>query len=451
MARTVSGIVTRDSSTIVSWHADTAVVLEPMHIEVDGVHIIVDAAFPNRVIDVATDQETRFNRAAARVFRETDFIRRLTVAEDGEQIEAPTLSEPVTRLATVRAVDRIHLGDLDEAALLLDHAFAHRQFGSFQPTLRYYVLGATAAERLVDEINSGDHSPATARMLSDVIGACPPDALDVPTRDRLIDTLRTHLLADDIGWEAGLSRLIGHEELATSLGDMSTVTGQLNDLRPFPARALRFTGPDDPDLEITATDGSISVRARLRDEVIPESQEIQETMAVAADSSTGEILAVAPCSTADGHISAELYPGTSDPSGLRFALISADTPLESVRLDPLGTTLTRIDRHCRYAWSLHREAGAILAGAGAISDESALTRIQQNSNRVRHERDEVIAIIRGLTRQLTRRTRNTPDAESVARHVGAVDSFIATLDAPVVTDGPQGPTLAELFAVGNAW
>ena len=298
-------------------------------------------------------------------------------------------------------------------------------------------------------IDSDDHAPATVHMLSGIIDSCPPAALDPPTRDHLADTLRAHLLADDIGWQTGLSRLINHETPATSLGDIATVTGQLNDLRPFPARALRFTGPDDPDLEITATDGAISVRARLRDEVIPESGEIHETMAVAADSLTGEILSVAPCSTADGHISAELYPGTSDPSGLRFALISADTALESVRLDPLGITLTRIDRHCRYAWSLHREAGAILAGADATTDEPSLTRIQQNANRVRHERDEVIATIRGLIRQLARRMRRAPDAESIASYVEAVHLFAASLDAPPTTDGPQGPTLAELLAVGN--
>ncbi|HMS75895.1 hypothetical protein [Gordonia sp. (in: high G+C Gram-positive bacteria)] len=447
MTGSLSGIVTRDSSTLVSWHADTAIVLEPVHIEIGGVGVVIDAAFPDVVIDVIVD--STIVRSTRALFTEVDFTQRLSAAPDGARIDGPTLAESFARLATVRAVDRIHLGDLDEAALLLDQAFAHRKLGSFEPALRYYVLGATAAERLVDEIDNGDHSPATVRMLSSIIDSCPPDALDTPSRDRLAGILRTHLLADDIGWQTGLSRLIGQDELATSLGDFSTVTGQLNDLRPFPARALRFTGPDAPDLEITTTDGSISVRARLRDEVIPESQEIQETMAVAADSSTGEILAVAPCSASGGQISAELYPGTSDPSGLRFALISADTPLESIRLDPLGIAMTRIDRHCRYAWSLHREAGAILAGAGATTAESVLTRIQQNANRIGHERDEVVATVQGLTRQLARRTRNTPDTESVARYVDAVGSFVASLDGPPATDGPQGPTLTELLAVGN--
>ena len=40
--------------------------------------------------------------------------------------------------------------------------------------------GATAAERLVDEIDNGDHSPATVRMLSSIIDSYPPDALDTP-------------------------------------------------------------------------------------------------------------------------------------------------------------------------------------------------------------------------------------------------------------------------------
>ena len=201
-----------------------------------------------------------------------------------------------------------------------------------------------------------------------------------------------------------------------------------------------------PDLVITATEGAISLRGPLREDVIPDTIEIQETLAVAADASTGTILAVSPCTVSSDVISAELYPGTNDPAELRFALISADTPLEALRLDWLGVGLTLVDRYCRYAWSLYRESGALLASAALTDDEAELAWRQAQSHTTRTRTIAAARVAVGQPRMLGERTDGTDEA--LVRYSDAVGEFSRIpLEAPE-TGGPSGPTLTALLATG---
>ncbi len=442
----LNGIVTRDETSVVSWHADAPVVLGPVRFEVDGIWISVDGAFPGTVIDVVAERDQLVTYP--KLFNDPTFADRLAASRDDDRIIGPELAPPILRLATVHSVDQLYLGEIDDAALLLDYAYAYQVAELYDRAARHYTLGALAAERLVDEIAEGGHTLAAARRLRAVIDASPDTIIDSATRTHLLKTLDARLRSADIDWNTGISKLIEHGQPATTLGGRSAVTGQLNDLGAFLPRTLRFTKPEVPDLEITSTQNGVWLRGPLREDVIPDTIEIQETLAVAADASTGVILAVAPCTVSDEMISAELYPGTNDPTTLRFAFISADTPLEALRLDWLGVGITLIDRYCRYAWSLYRESGALLAGASLTEHETESAWRQARAHTTRTKTIAAARVAVGQLRILRGRTDDTDEDEALARYSDAVAAFSRVPQAAPETGGPSGPTLTELLATG---
>lgn len=441
----MNGTVRRGADGSVSWHAPGSAVLGPVSFVVGGISVIVDAAAPEQVIDLGARDAASLRDVVAG-FADATVVDAILDAEDGGVVPGPVLVDGIARLATVSAVDAIHLGDLDDAVLLLDAAYARAAAGD-PDAADHYALAASVPDRIVDEIESADYLGPLLAPLADAIGFAPTGILSVGERNRLLTALRLRTERVDAEWQVLLAiEADSARDLALHLGGIEAVVLQVADLRALPPRLLMFSAPEEAEVEVVANpDGTVEVAAVLRPDIDADTLLADGIFAVAADPGTGDVLAFAPASISDGRLSARIQ--TPNGPNVRCAFLVSSTDLAALRLDPLGIALTRIDRHCRYAWTRHRTAGAVLAGIGAADQESEIARAAAVAESARQSATEAVDNARMLIRQLARRHRSEPIASALAEYRDAIDSLAESISAPPATDGPTGPTMAELHEV----
>lgn len=439
----MNGIVRISSDGSISWHADTAVVLGPVPFEVNGVLFTVDAAFPDVVVDLAASDASAL-AATAQWFTDPDAVRRLAAAGDGDVVDGPTLVDALATEAGVSVVDAVHLGDLDEAVLLLDHAFGRLVAGDEESATEFYLLSGAVAERLVDHFTHGGRRGPAVERLAEIVAAAPPGAVVEDTQRELRARLDALSSENETHWEGVTTRLFEVVN-SLSLGAIEIHVAFPADLRSLPPRLLEFHDVEDAEIRMTVeTGGVVGLEADLRESANTDSAETLGVFAVAADATTGELLAYAPTAVVDGRMVAQLTVGSMPTDSLSCALIGSGTDLDMLRLDATGTALTRIDRYCRYAWTRHRMAGALIGTVDSMTDDATLDRIRSAADQARA--DAVVAADSAVatTRQLMRRARGSSDEAFLADHLDALTRFAASMAEDPAIDGPLRPTLAEL-------
>jgi hypothetical protein len=445
----LSGVIALGTDNSISWHADTGVVLGPITIQIGSVTLVVDAAFPDVLIDFAVTDAGALSGGPA-LFDDPEFAVRVLTAGDGEIVVGTLLAAPLVRVATVAAVGDIHLGDLDEATLLLDRAHARALAGDVDTATELYLLTHAVTDRIVEQIESADYTGPLVAALLEALDSAPQQALDPADRDLWTAALRDRRFdVDGQVVEDALFELVDGSmpQLAITLGDAIVPPGQLVDLRAVPPRILEYTGPDDPDLDVVDRGGRVVVQAALRADAMIESAEVQELFAVAAEEGSGDLLAVAPCTVAGGVVTAELtVPGMAAAS-LRCALIGSGTDPDTLRMDRFGISIARIDRYCRHAWTLYRTVGAMLAGLDLAVDEADFDTVQQEADETHDAAVDAVQTALGLAAQLRRRNRSGRDAAGLAAYLEAIQRFGSAIAARPPLDGPTGVTLTELLAV----
>lgn len=438
------GAIADDGS--ISWSAARGTALGPVQVGADRLMITVVPTAPDEVLDMAAAVPDVLV-ARAHLFA-GDVANRLSMTPD--LVNRVRLAPAATRLAAAACVHELHLGDLDEALLLVDRAWALLGIGETALAAAWLALAGPSIDRLTDRIEADDIVGPLVEMTTAAL-------VDFAAAGILPDDLSAHLdrLADrqarlDGAFDSALEDIVAVVETALALGAEETpapsVGRQLADFRALPPRTLQYAGPAQPDLRIVqGNNGTVVVTARLRDGVITDTAEIQGLFAVAAEARTGELVAAAPVSVVEGEVTAQLQTGGLAPDRVRCALIGSGADPDFLRLDPVGAGLTRIDRYLRHAWTAHRTSGATLASAGFGGEH-----LDGLTARTQHFRTVAIqsaATAQALLRQLRRRHRTDADAEALAGFAEHIDRFADAVAADPATTGPTGPTLTELAAV----
>ncbi|GAA14986.1 hypothetical protein [Gordonia alkanivorans] len=439
----MSGTVQRGPDGSYTWRADDAEAFLPVTITTGQITFTVDAAFPEQPVQV-TIRDAESARDAS-VFADPSAVNDLVNALDTTGIPAPDLSDGLVRLTTVTAVDTLHLGDLDDGVLSLDVAYARALLGD--PDMGWYLaLASSVPGRLVDEIESADHGGPLVTRLAEVIGTVAIGVLPDDEMDGLLGALRVRTDRSDVLWDAlfGLDTDLG--VLAADLGGISPVITQVADLRALPPRLLRFDGPEEPEVEINENvDGSYEVSAELRDGVDADSAVVDGIFAVAADPETGDLVAFAPATASGDRITARIVGVDGD---ARFAFVGSEADPAELRLDHFGVAMTRVDRHFRHAWTRLRNAGAVLAGLGITDSDDGIAAATAGAETERQAASDAVGTVRVLLRQFARRYRGESETRLIAARLVAVEKLDDRVREPLRTDGPGGPTLAELHMIG---
>lgn len=442
----MSGLVWHAGADIVTWQADVEAALGPISLEINELRIILDASRPYRPIGVVGDR-TRW-RDATTLFADPSVVPAVLDAGDGEVVPDPVLNDAAARAATVRCVEAMHLGDLDDGVLLLDRALAGDAVGA-RDALRAWGYAAAVPERIVDEIENSDHQGVIVERMLEVVGATPGEVMSVAQRNSLTTILASRASRRDLQWDIFLAEtVLPDQELAFDLGGTAAPTTYLADLGLVPPRILVFGGPESAEVTAVETPaGTIAVSAPVRTDSFAAEYIRDGIFAIAADPDSGEIVAFAPAVLAEGEFHATIRPPGVEVVHLRVAFVGADADLSTVRLDPTGVALSRIDRHCRHAWTCHRLAGALRAAAGIGDTGSQLGQAAESADAAQRDSETSMVTAKRLLARLERRHRAGPQHDAITRYAHALDMLQQFVDGPPVIDGPTGPTLAELHAV----
>ncbi|MFC0316055.1 hypothetical protein ACFQNE_11565 [Gordonia phosphorivorans] len=432
------GTVEAAADGSISWHADAGVALGPILFEVDGVQLIVDAAAPENIVALAAVDADKL-RSVAHWFTDPAVIATIAAADDGTETEGPVAGDAVRRVATVEAVDSLVLSDLDEGVLLLDHAFAATTAGNLGRGAEHFMLASVVADRMVTEIADHDYlGPLNSRLLEAVLAA-PEGTFPDGDRTEYISILRGRLDRTDGPWRTFVEASASGE-LALTLGEAQSVSAQIADLRLVPRRLLTFGGPDVPEVTITNGDDEVTLSAQLRPSVDVDGAEANEVFAVVADEETGELLSHAPARVVGDRVEATVALHGIDPDTVRCALVGSEVNIDSVRLDEIGTRIAGIDRQCRFAWSEHRRAGALLASVSASSTEAEVEKVARAASRARKSAEREV-------KSAAKRASRLSGTAGLNQYAAAVTWLSDRLAEAPATDGPTGPTIAELYAV----
>ncbi|WP_345314419.1 hypothetical protein [Gordonia alkaliphila] len=439
------GTVQSTADGSISWHADTGVALGPILFHSNGIRFIVDAAAPAHIVGLAAVDAAAL-RARAHWFADAAAVAAIADAADGDRAAAPIAGAALVRQATVCAVDAVHLGDLDEAVLLLDHAHAAAAAGDYQRGAGRYALARVVVERLVEDIEVQDYlGPFNARLL-EVVATAPDGVFTDVERGEITDELRGRLERTEAPWQVILGAGLARDELASTLGGGDTAVAESADLGLLPPRLLEFDGPDTPEIAVTPMPDAVHLSAQLRGTVDLDGAEANQVFAVVADRRTGDLLSHAPMRVVGDRLDATVRLHGIDPATVRCGLIGADTALDALRLDDVGAALTGIDRQCRYAWSEHRRAGAMLAATDFSATESQLVEVVDLAAQARKAAErEMRSAVRRVGRLAKAATADT--AEGLAAYAAAVGRLAEQISSVPAVDGPDGPILAELHEV----
>lgn len=442
------GSAIRAADNSIGWISSVVPAVGAVTIRINEVAITVDAAFPRDVISVVGPDVDTLS-AAGGVFRNVAAIDALTAAADGDSLTGPELSDEFVRIAVLSAVRQCHLGDLDGIALLLDRAYAASLAGDDDAAATFYRLSSIGAELIADDLVRG----GVAGTVVDAFGLCmrsaPADSIPSDIRSAIDQSLQELEGQSDNLWTYTFDESVAVADVAMGHFDGSLTSSitvdVLNDLNSVPPRLLVFNGPGLPDVFVTQAElGLAEVSAHLRDNVDETSSEVAELFAVAADSTSGNLVSFAPCQVSGRTVAARIPLQGREFMGLHFAIVGAGFNPVELHLDDLGVGVSKVDRYCRYAWTLHRVAGAALSGSGIGTSGAQIdqnrTHIAETLTSARASAQSALDAVRGLC-------DDYEDSRELQAYADAVRRLRDLIDSDPVFDGPTRPGFAELYAL----
>ena len=442
------GSAIRAADNSIGWISPVAPAVGAVTIRINEVAITVDAAFPRDVISVvAPDIDTL--TAAAGVFRDVAAIDGLAAAADGDSLSGPELSDDFVRIAVLSAVRQCHLGDLDGIALLLDRAYAATLAGDDDAAATFYRLSSIGTELIADDLVRSGVTGAVVDELGLYMRSAPVDSIRGDIRSAIDQSLQELQEQSDNLWTYTFGESVAAADVAMGHFDGSLTSSitvdVLNDLNAVPPRLLIFNGPGLPDVFATpAEPGLAEVSAQLRDNVDETSSEVAELFAVAADSTSGNLVGFAPCQVSGRTVVARIPLQGQEFTGLHFAIVGAGFNPDELHLDDLGVGVSKVDRYCRYAWTLHRVAAAALAGSG-IGTSGA--QIDQNRTHIAETLTSASASAQGALDAVRGLCDDYEDSTELQAYADAVRRLRDLIDSDPVLDGPTRPGFAELYAL----
>lgn len=412
----------------------------------------VDAAHPERVLAWSVHSGGDV-QALARAFGDPELEDRIAfLTTDSDEVyidQAPILTEPWVRRATVAAVSQCTVRPVSEGVLSLNRADSEYATGNIDAAKRLFAISAPVllhlGEQCLDRTLGG-------RVAADVtrLATVAADALQAngwgPELTALSARLATELGANRELATTTLADWVPSVAVASRLGAAdapAAVWSTYIDPRSVPQRLLAWPGADSPDLIIEIDDDrTVLVSVMLAESVDVRSPDINQLMAYAA-ATDGQLVAVSPMHVAGRTLTATLQPTDVEPADLTFGVYHLDRDPARLRADPMGQTLIEADRWMLEAFNQHRFAQAVVyADAGRELDE-ARKRQKTHLSMARTAADNAIEILEnaGLSGTIDKQAA----AQLLARRT-AIAAYRDTFTPDASTHPGWQPLLAEVIA-----
>lgn len=380
------GVLVIHADGAAAWWSPLPPAVASVHVTVGtGAVIEVDAADPSLVVGWGL-QAGGDVQALSGAFDDAQLATNLRLlADTGQDVfakSAPALTAAWVRRATVAAVAQCTNRPVNESALLLDQASAHHATGRTTLATSLFQMAAPSLLDLGEDCLAGQITGGAATDIARIAG----EASQVlsgsgwaPDVAELADQLRADIepFSDT---DAGILAIFDQLEAATRdlatahLGGTKTTDKEyFIDPAAVPPRLLAWPGGAAEDLRVTNAAGSAQfvVTANLAPSVDERTVELTELIAYAADTSTGELVAVAPMTVRGRTVTATVtYDGPA--ANLTFGLYHADTDITALRLDELGLLLVEVDRLMLDAYRDHRLALAAIHEGDVVNAVAAM-------------------------------------------------------------------------------
>lgn len=289
------------------------------------------------------------------------------------------------RRAWVRCVDEVHLGPLEESALLLDEAAAMVEIGEADSAMTLLGLAAVATEEWVGLAEEGGLPGAALNELRLILRTVGERAAECAEHhgatgrvqewvDRLVgvtevDDALSERRASDAATSAflragGTGQERGGSNMAMDSGSVDTARTPPRLVVSQPAGGevlVEFTlDGDDP----VAADVSVA----LARGVDPDAREVTRLRLMVFDSA-GQPLSVAALDAVGRMLATRITNRDVLAEASEFAVVSADAGLARVRRDGPALVEATVDRLARHAWTSTR---LVRAGAADPSEAASL-------------------------------------------------------------------------------
>ncbi|MXP20185.1 hypothetical protein GIY30_02215 [Gordonia sp. HNM0687] len=436
----ITGSVERSADGLIVWRAHTGAALGPVAFDAHNLGLGVDAADPSCVLTVVADDSDRDSGATC--FTDPGFLTALVDAPTGATLPQPQLVDEIARAATIHAVSRFHLGDLDPGIVTLDEAHAAALCGDMDGARGRYLMATSSMEEVLDDLaeNGGE---SIAEELEVAVAQCP--AMDP---ENAIATVASAIVdGQDARWsEMVLS--IHQEELATTFSPPPpNAAGDFLDLSLLPPRLMRFTGPDEHDLALRMIgDDTVEASAVVRDAIYTSSSEAAGLFVIAVERATGELVSSAPCEASGMRMVALLWLAEHELDDLHFLMVTLDVPLDEVSARPLDVRLAQVDRACRHAWTNHRRGRAILTLVNSATAPELVDAAGHAVAHCRQQADDWAANARIELEDILLHLQSPDHQKLVADFREGVLRLQELVAGDFAPDSPIRPTLAELHA-----
>lgn len=338
---------------------------------------------------------------------------RVDAADPGASL-APALA----RLAWVRCVTEVHLGPVNESALLLDEAAAMALAGEVDTAVMLVGMAEWLAEDLVAAVEDESLLWPVSEELRLLLETVAAHADQCTSPQAVIHRLGQWLARLDEVRSPGegndgpsvadhrvaafLAAGPGGSDAEPEMSDLAMDSGSVDVARTPPRLVVSRPAGGEVLVEyVLAGDAPVSATAtvQLVPGVDPDLREVSRLRLVAFDSG-GELVAVAALESASG----VLVTSITDRQALRaaqdFAVVSADSGLVGLRGGGHAAVKTTVDRLASHAWTAVRLAGVgaaapgdavSLAGRAAAVLEDGIARYPELAAEWRRRHDALLA------------------------------------------------------------
>ena len=443
-------VVGADGTT--SWWLPRAAAVAEVRVRVaDGVEFSVDAGDPTLVLAWSAAAAADLG-SLDQVFTDAGLVDRLRALRDGDDRvvieEAPVLTRPWVRSATVAAVRQCEVRPLHEGALLLDLAAAMSDVGNAEAAAHVFGLAAPSLLALGEECLAGEIRGGAATELVDIAQAAATALAGTAwAQDVHALATRLHEEVSEVP-DVFVGNLVGAMSADIWVAGVATPSSVLNpqfvDPALVPARILSWPGAGKHEVFIEVHDGYVIVTATLAQRVDDRTLEANQLLAYAARREDGGLVATAPMTVAGRTVKAALAVD-DDLGQLSFGICHADSDLDDLRADPAGRLMVEVDREMADAFACQRAAFAVLHRTSIGDDQSAALEAREGT-----VNEALAASGRALTLVLDELGRGIDDddvREQFESRAEAIEAFETKLERGGIVNGAE-PLLAELLPVG---
>ncbi|NVN49156.1 hypothetical protein [Mycolicibacterium hippocampi] len=448
------GALVVDSDGTTSWWLPRVAAVAEVRLPVaDGVELAVDAADPTLVLAWAAAPGAEIESLAG-VFADAGLVDRVRALRGGgEQVvveNAPTLTRPWVRMATVAAVRQCAVLPLHEGALLLDLASATSGVGHAEAAAHVFglaapVLLALGEQCLAREIRGGaatelvEIAQVADAALAGTAWADDVHALAARLREEVSEI--PDVFAFDF---AGAVR--ADIDGPSVLMPVAVKTLEFVDPTLVPARILAWRGAAERELIIEVHDDHVVVSASLADGIDDRTLEANQLLAYAARLEDGGLIASSPMTVHDHTVSAAL-PIVGGDQAVSFGIIHADGDFDDVRVDAVGRDLLRVDRQMVDAFGDQRAAVAELHRTSLLDDQTEA--LDASTRYIRAAKAAAGDALTRLEERLDASIDDVDVRELIEARVAAVEAFEIRVERRAVSAGTE-PLLAELVSRSGA-